>query len=154
TATGTTLTLGCSPSATAIDSALGHATATDNCGPVTPTPTTGTMTVSGCQRTQTRSWTATDGCGNTSASVSRTISWTVDSIAPLITATGTTLTLGCSPSATAIDSALGHATATDNCGPVTPTPTTGTMTVSGCQRTQTTSWTATDGCGNTSASVS
>src|SRR5205814_10418110 len=62
-----TLTLGCSPTANAIDSALGHATATDACGPVTPTPTTGTVTVTGCQRSQTRTWTASDACGNVAA---------------------------------------------------------------------------------------
>src|SRR5204863_437785 len=154
TATGTTLTLGCTPTATAIDSALGHATATDACGAVTPTPTTGTVRVTGCQRTQTRTWTASDACGNIAASVSRTVSWTLDTVAPVISATGTTLTLGCTPTATAIDSALGHATATDACGAVTPTPTTGTVTVTGCQRTQTRTWTASDACGNIAASVS
>src|SRR5204863_4216778 len=136
TATGTTLALGCSPTVAAIDSALGHATASDNCGPVTATPTTAAVITSGCQRTQTRSWTATDGCGNTSAAVTRTITWTLDTVAPVITATGTTLPLGCSPTVAAIDSALGNATATDNCGPVTATPTTATVIVNGCQRTQ------------------
>src|SRR5207237_8583338 len=118
TATGTTLNLTtCNPSVSAIDSALGTATATDNCGPVTANPTTGTITAQGCTRTQTRTWTATDACGNTS-SVSRTVTWNADSIAPVITATGTTLNLtSCNPSVSAIDSALGTATATDNCGP-------------------------------------
>src|SRR5205814_1759428 len=89
-----TLTLGCTPTATAIDSALGHASATDACGAVTPTPTTGTVTVTGCQRSQTRTWTASDACGNVAATVARTVSWTLDTVAPVITATGTTLTLG------------------------------------------------------------
>src|SRR5207253_4100527 len=116
TPTASDLTLGCSPAASAIDSALGSATATDACGPVTPTPTTGTVTVTGCQRSQTRTWTASDACGNVAASVSRTVTWTLDTVAPVITATGTTLTLGCSPAASAIDTSLEHATATDSCG--------------------------------------
>src|ERR687884_110308 len=113
-----------------------------------PSFPTAPVNVLGCTRTQTRTWTATDACGNTAGPVSRTITWTVDTTAPVITATGTTLTLGCSPSASAIDSALGSATATDNCGPVAPTPSTGTVTVNGCSRTQTRTWNATDACGN------
>src|SRR6185369_12763710 len=91
TATGTTLTLGCNPSAAAIDAALGTATASDACGPVTPTASTGTVTATGCSRSQVRTWTATDACGNNALSVSRTITWTLDTVAPVITATGTTL---------------------------------------------------------------
>src|SRR5437016_1749639 len=138
TATGTTLTIaGCHPSATAIDSALGSATATDACGPVTPTPTTSTVTVSGCNRSQRTKWRRADNGGSIARAVSRTVTWMVDTIAPVITATGTTLTIaGCHPTASAIDSALGSATATDACGPVTPTPTTSTVTVSGCNRSQ------------------
>src|SRR5204862_440366 len=139
TATGTTLTLaGCSPTASAIDSALGSATATDACGSVTPTPTTNTVTVTGCNRSQTRTWNATDACGNIAAAVSRTVTWIVDTIAPVITASGTTLTIpGCHPTATAIDSALGSATATDACGPVTPTRSEERRVGSGCNRSQT-----------------
>src|ERR687884_1381121 len=99
-----------------------------------PSFPTAPVNVLGCTRTQTRTWTATDACGNTAGPVSRTVTWTVDTIAPVITATGTTLTLGCSPSASAIDSALGHATATDNCGAMTPTPTTGRAEESGVER--------------------
>src|SRR5205085_1409166 len=118
TATGTTTTLGCNPMAADIDAALGTATATDNCGTPTLTSTDNTVSSSGCDRTETRTWTATDGCGNSSTE-SRTVSWTYDVTAPVITATGTTATLGCNPTATDIDAALGSAVATDNCG--TPT---------------------------------
>src|SRR5204863_1151992 len=124
------------------------------CGPVTPSATTGTVSANGCARTQTRTWTATDACGNAALSVSRTITWTLDTVAPVITATGTTLTLGCNPTAVAIDAALGTATATDGCGPVTPNASTGTVSSTGCVRTQTRTWTATDACGNAAVAVS
>ena len=95
TATGTTLTLGCNPTAAQINDALGTATATDNCGGVVvPTPTDAPVVVNGCGRSQTRTWNATDACGNQAIAVTRTVIWTLDNVAPVITATGTTLTLG------------------------------------------------------------
>src|SRR5205085_2914227 len=103
------------------------------------------VTVVGCLRTQTITFNATDACGNAALSVSRTVSWTSDTVAPVITATGTTLTLGCNPGSAAITAALGTATATDGCGPVTPTSTLGSVTVAGCLRSQTITWNATDG---------
>ncbi|MBK5283822.1 MAG: hypothetical protein JJE25_00330, partial [Bacteroidia bacterium] len=106
--------LGCNPSSVP---AAGNAAATDNCGSPTITSSLGTVTSNGCSQTQTRTYTATDGCGN-SATCTQVFTWTLDTIAPVITATGTTLTLGCNPSATAINDALGSATAADACGPV------------------------------------
>ena len=50
-----------------------------------------------------------------------------DNTPPVITATGTTLTLGCNPTAALINAALGTATATDNCSSVTPTPSDGSI---------------------------
>src|SRR5204862_833050 len=97
TATGTTLTLSCNPDAASIHAALGSATATDGCGPVTPTATTSIVTATGCSRSQTRTWTATDACNNAALSVSRTIRRTVDKDTRVITDTGTTLTLSCNP---------------------------------------------------------
>src|SRR5205085_19356 len=149
TATGTTTTLGCNPTAADIDAALGSATATDNCGTPTLTSSDAVVVSNGCDRTQTRTWTATDGCDNTSTA-SRTVSWTFDITAPIITAIGTTTTLGCNPTAANIDAALGSATATDNCGTPTLTSTDNTVSSSGCDRTETRTWTATDGCGNSS----
>ncbi|MFV5690377.1 hypothetical protein ACM55M_17365, partial [Flavobacterium sp. ZT3R25] len=86
TATGTPIngTLGCNPTADAIGAALGTATATDNCGAVTPTFTDGTIVIDGCLRSQTRTFTATDACGN-SATTTRTVTWTVDTTAPAFT---------------------------------------------------------------------
>ena len=140
TASGTTLTLGCNPTTAAIEAALGTATATDNCGNVTPAATDTDITITGCSRSQTRTWTLTDACGNAATPVSRTVTWTVDTTAPAITASGTTLTLGCNPSAAVIEAALGTATATDNCGNVTPTPADSVITPTGCTRSQTRTW--------------
>src|SRR5207249_7533398 len=99
TATGTTLTLGCNPTATQINGALGTATATDNCGPVTPSFTDGAVSTSGCGRSQTRTWSATDGCGNT-ATASRTVTWTEDTTPPAIPPLPSTPTLECTAAPT------------------------------------------------------
>src|SRR5438132_189473 len=121
-ASGTALALGCNPTTTQIEAALGTATAMDNCGVGTPTATTDpVVNTSTCGRSQTRRWNVSDACGNAAATVSRTATWTYDTTPPMIAATGTTLTLGCNPSAADIAGALGLATYTDNCGPTTAT---------------------------------
>src|SRR5436309_639405 len=58
--TGTTLTLGCNPTAPQIDAALGTATATDNCTVGTPTASDSAVTSSGCGRSQMRTWNVSD----------------------------------------------------------------------------------------------
>ena len=81
----------------------------------------GSVSSEGCSRSQTRTFRATDACGNTSTA-SRTISWIADLTPPVITTGGTVANganLGCNPTPGAIDGALGTATATDACG--TPT---------------------------------
>src|SRR5688572_9238390 len=116
---GTTTTLACNPQASDINAALGTATATDACGAVTNiTSSDGSIASNGCDRTQTRTFTAVDGCGN-SATASRTITWMEDLTPPVITTAGTTTTLACNPQASDINAALGTATATDACGAVT-----------------------------------
>src|SRR5205814_3627609 len=137
TATGTTSTLGCNPTAEQINAALGTATAQANCGPVTPTPSDSAVTSDGCSRSQTRAWNVSDACGNAALPVSRTVTWTANTQAPVITASGTTSTLGCNPTAEQINAALGTATAQANCGPVTPTPSKSAVTTDGCKRPQT-----------------
>jgi protocatechuate 3,4-dioxygenase beta subunit len=123
---------------------------------VTPVPSDSVVTENGCLRSQTRSWTATDACGNQATVVSRTVTWTVDVEPPVITASGTPANgqLGCNPTAAQIEAALGTASATDNCGPVTPVPSDSVVTENGCLRSQTRSWTATDACGNQAVVVS
>src|SRR5213075_1507303 len=149
TATGNDTPLGCNPTAAAINAALGTATATDACGTPTITSSDGAATTSGCTVTQTRTWTAIDGCGN-SSTTSRTATWTADVTPPVITATGNDTPLGCNPTAAAINSALGTATATDACGTPTITSTDGAVGTNGCILSQTRTWTAIDGCGNSS----
>ncbi len=153
TATGTTLLLGCNPSASAIDSALGTATAVDNCTVGTPIPTDGSVTGL-CLVSQTRTFNVSDACGNPAIPVSRTVSWTLDTTIPVITATGTTLTLGCNPTGPEIDDALGSATAADNCGVGTPTSSDDPVTGEPCLLSQTRTFNVTDACGNPALSVS
>src|SRR4030095_9863240 len=95
---GTATTLGCNPSAGDINNALGTATATDGCSTPTLSSSDGTVSSNGCGRSQTRTWTAIDACGNTSTA-SRTVTWTSDNTAPVITSGGTGTSLGCNPSA-------------------------------------------------------
>jgi hypothetical protein len=139
-------TLGCNP--TNIDATLGSATATDACGAVTITQSDGGISSDGCLRTQTRTFTATDVCGNT-ATVSRTVTWTSDLTPPTITATGTTTTLGCNSTTADIEAALGSATATDGCSIPTVTSSDGPQSSNSCSVTQTRTFIAIDECGNT-----
>ena len=152
TTSGNPLALGCNPSAATIDGALGTATATDACGIPTVTFTNGSISSAGCGRTQTRTFTAIDACGNTSTAA-RTATWTADVSAPTITTSGNALALGCNPSAATIDGALGTATATDACGIPTVTFTNGSISSTACGRSQTRTFTAIDGCGNTSTAL-
>ncbi|MFN5355782.1 MAG: hypothetical protein ACK5CT_04135, partial [Bacteroidota bacterium] len=153
-ASGTTLTLGCNPSAQDIEAALGSATANDACGTITPTEQTSPITINGCERSQTRSWTAVDGCGNNSVSAVRTITWKVDTIAPVIQASGTTNDAGCNPTTIELALALGSATVTDECDNLTATINDSPVSINGCMREQTRTWTVADGCGNNATSVS
>jgi hypothetical protein len=146
-ATGTTLSLGCNPSAAQIDAALGTATATDNCGAVTPTPSDSTVTSTGCSRSQTRTWTASDACGNAATPASRTVTWTEDTQAPVITCP-TNMTVAWTASTSTNDT--GVATATDNCDPNPVISYQDTEAPGTCLNTKviTRTWTATDSCGN------
>jgi len=149
TSGGNQLALGCNPSASDINAALGTASASDNCVTPTLTSSDGTVQSSSCSRSQTRTWTAVDGCGNTTTSA-RTATWTADVTGPTLTTGGNNAALGCNPTASAINGALGTATATDVCGSVTITQSDGSVSSDGCNRQQTRRFTARDGCGNTS----
>src|SRR4030095_5899492 len=146
---GNSTTLGCNPSAGDINGALGTATATDACGVPTLSSSDGSVQSNGCGRSQTRTWTARDACGNTSTA-SRTATWTADLTAPTLTTGGTGTSLGCNPSAGDINGALGTASATDACSTPTVTSSDGSVGSTGCNRTQTRTFTAIDHCGNTS----
>ena len=58
----------------------------------------------GCLRSQTRTFTATDACGNT-ATISRSVTWTEDVTPPVFTGSYATVDLGCNP--TNISATLG-----------------------------------------------
>ena len=119
------------------------------CGPVTNlTFNDALATTAGCNVTQVRTFTAIDACGN-SATAQRTVTWISDVTPPVITPTGTTNTLACNPSAAEINAALGTATATDLCGPVTNlTFNDALATTAGCIVTQVRTFTAIDASGN------
>ncbi|MFM9057293.1 MAG: T9SS type A sorting domain-containing protein, partial [Bacteroidota bacterium] len=138
----------CNPTASEIEASLGTASVVDVCGPVTLSHSD----VDGgpaCARFKTRTWTAADSCGNQAQAVSRTVNWREDLTAPVITPTGINTNLGCNPSPATINAALGTAGVSDNCdqnlqasandlnGPA-----------SGCERSRTRTFTASDLCGN------
>ena len=101
--------LGCNP--TIPGPSFVGGSATDNCnGTIIPVAADGPVTSTGCERSMTRIWRATDACGN-AATCGQLITWTADNTAPVITTGGTTNTLGCNPVASDINAALGTASA-------------------------------------------
>ncbi len=124
----------------------GEATADDNGTAVTPTYTDATTT-GACGDIITRTWSATDACGNTV---------TEDQIITLDDTTNPVLTLPAdvtiSCAASDDPSATGTATGTDNCSNATIThtdaATTGDCLVDGYTIQIVRTWTATDDCGN------
>ena len=83
--------LGCNP--TEPSGSLGTATATDVCGAVTITSQDGSVVSDGCNRSVTRTFTARDGCNNTS-STSRTVRWIADVTPPTFTGRYADVNLG------------------------------------------------------------
>src|SRR5205085_472485 len=139
--------IGCNPTATAIDAAFTAPTFADNCGAPTVTVAT-THAGTGCTQSDTRTWTATDGCGNTQTTT-QTVTYTRDTEKPVISLTAAT-PLGCNPTAEDIAAAFGEASVTDNCSTgLTAEGTVGTETGTGCTYSTTKTWTVTDNCGNT-----
>jgi hypothetical protein len=135
--------LGCNPQGVP---AAGNAIATDVCGAPTITSSLGVITENGCNRSQTRTYTATDVCGN-SSTCEQVFTWTVDIDAPTFTFCPQGADLGCNPQGVP---AAGNAIATDACGAPTITSSLGVITENGCNRSQTRTYTATDVCGNSS----
>ena len=132
--------------------ATGTATATDNCD-AAPVITFADVTTPGScagNYTITRTWTATDNCGNTSTCV-QTIT-VQDITAPVITCPADVV-INCEDPST--PAATGIATATDNCD-AAPVITFADVTTPGSCAGNfaiTRTWTATDKCGNTSTCV-
>src|SRR4029450_7179186 len=137
--------LGCNPANP--DGSLSTATATDVCGAVTITSSDGAVVSDGCNRSRTRTFTATDGCLNTSTT-SRTVRWIYDHTPATFTGSYADVNLGCNPANP--DGSLGSASATDVCGAVTITQSDGAVVTDGCNRSRPRTCTAPDGCLNTS----
>ncbi len=96
--------------------------------------------VNGCTTIVTRTWTATDDCGNTwtaSQSITRT-----DNSAPVFANIPADVTIGCNDPLP-----IDEPTASDSCGDVTITSEDESET-NGCTETITRTWTAVDECGN------
>jgi len=127
-----------------------NVTATDNCDPSPTVTFSETRTDGSCpdNYTLTRTWTATDACGNSSSGV-QTIT-VVDTTPPVISLPAD-VTIECDESAD--PSNTGTATATDNCDPAPAIAYADVVTPGDCPNewTITRTWTATDACGNSSS---
>ena len=88
--------LGCNPSANHIMIALGTATATDECSEPTITLSDGSVVNNGCNRSKTRTFTATDACGHTSTTT-RTVRWIEDPDPVAFSNCTPGIDLGCNP---------------------------------------------------------
>ena len=89
----------------------GTATATDNCDPAVVITYSDSSSGSGCNTTVTRTWTATDRCGNTANCVQTVISW--DVTAPTINCPADVSGLSCIADVPAVNT--GSVSATDDC---------------------------------------
>src|SRR5258705_3234072 len=120
-------------------------TTTDACNGATVNQLSDVTVTTGCIKTITRTWDATDACNNHSATRTQTITVT-DTTPPTIGAAGADATIECTgtPSFTA-------PTATDACNGATVNLLTDVTTVNGCTKTITRTWDATDACNNHSA---
>lgn len=130
----------------------GTATGTDNCDP-TPLFTFTDVTLAGAcpqERTITRTWVATDDCGNSSSCTQIII--VDDSLAPGITCPAN-VTIECGSNT--LPPATGSATATDNCDGAPVVAFTDATVGGNCPQefTITRTWTATDACGNSTACI-
>ncbi len=125
------------------------ATATDNCSSPTVTfvDDESGLTACGGTGTITRTWTATDACGNTD--VCQQILTVEDTISPVITCPAD-MTVYMDASCTPDLSVVPMATGMDNCGAPTITfVDVADLTACGGTGVITRTWTATDACGNT-----
>ncbi|MDX1409103.1 MAG: CHRD domain-containing protein, partial [Saprospiraceae bacterium] len=126
------------------------ANATDNCDPA-PAITYADSPISGvCPTTFTRTWTATDACGNSTSCV-QTITLE-DTTPPMITCPAN-VTVQCDE--TTDPATTGMATATDNCDAMPMVTYSDLATPGNCPQESMImrTWTATDVCGNTATCV-
>ena len=113
----------------------------------------GAVTATGCMRSVVRTYSVNNECGDGTTTFMQTITWTVDLEDPMFAACpATPIDLGCNPAEpTTADAEAAAGTPADDCGITDVTTTAGTITSTGCMRTQTFTVTATDGCAKTAA---
>jgi ribosomal protein S26 len=143
------VTVQCSSQVPAVD--ISSVTTTDNCaGTVTVTHVSDAISNSTCPNryTITRTYQASDACGNTNT-CSQTIT-VDDNTAPVITFCPADAIIECD--ASSLPANTGSATASDNCGSVTPTYN-DVPDDRGCITYIIRTWTATDACGNSATCV-
>jgi hypothetical protein len=141
----------CKSNATAAPSAASIAALyQDNCGTVTATLKSSTVTGTDCNWTATYVYTISDGCVNNNFDVN-VVYTGGDTESPVITSCPVDVTVECTAGSTT-PANTGAATATDNCGSVTPTYVDAVSSV-GCTKVITRTWTATDGCGHSATCV-
>ncbi|MBI3720447.1 MAG: hypothetical protein HY252_17855, partial [Sphingobacteriales bacterium] len=102
--------LGCNPTADAINAALGGATDNDHCDGTVQVAVSNSEVTGDCNKSQTRTFTATDACGN-SASTSVTVTWKEDKVAPVFDNVPADATIDCGTAYPEVP----VVTATDNC---------------------------------------
>jgi len=137
--------LGCNPT----PPACANVTATDACdGTLNATCSPGAVGANGCDRSQTFTYSVTDGCGN-SASSDVSYTWTEDTSAPTFDNLPTGGDLGCNPKPPTCQAV----TASDDCdGTLNASCSPGAVVANGCNRSQTFTYSVTDGCGNSASS--
>lgn len=121
----------------------GTATASDDCATADVSFSDSEISTCGLTTIITRTWTATDACGNADSS-DQTIT-IIDTTAPTVLVPAD-LTIECNEDSSSTNT--GIATGTDTCGSVTITQSDLETVTCGDSKTITRTWTATDACGN------
>ncbi len=128
-------------------------TAADNCT-VTPAlkegyPMTSTVTIENCTHSISRTWIYVDGCGNESIPFIQTVSWTVDTDAPIIeTPPATWKEVACGTGITFETLPWDVPVWSDACGTVIPVSDVMPTVDLGCGHEYTRTWTVKDACNN------
>src|SRR5205814_1609017 len=129
-------------------------TASDTCNGATVNIVSDVTSGTSCVKTFTRTWNATDVCGNTSNTVSQTIT-VRDLTAPIIGAATANFSVeGCPADKNFGNLGFTTPTAADACNGATVNIVSDVTSGSSCVKTFTRTWNATDVCGNTSNTVS
>ncbi len=140
------ITIACNSSI--IPATTGQATATDNCQSSITINYSDVKSGTICDSIITRTWTASDGCNNTSTCVQTIVK--TDNVAPVLSCPAN-ITVACN--ASTVSATTGQATATDNCQSLLTIDYSDVKSGTACDTTIIRTWTASDGCNNTSTCV-